>query len=70
VDKERSEKHGKIVHALNDHEAVVWDATDISPEVSERFARTLARRVVANNRVLKKLGLAMDNTPELDGPAA
>jgi hypothetical protein len=68
--KKANQKHGKIVHPLNDREAVVWDATDISPEVAERFERALSRRIVANNKVLKKLGLAKDVTPELDGPSA
>jgi|CZKG01.1.fsa_nt_gi hypothetical protein len=65
-----NQKHGKIVHRLNEREAVVWDATDISPEVAERFDRVLAHRIVANNKILKKLGLAKDTTPELDNPSA
>jgi hypothetical protein len=65
----RDQKHGRIVHRLNDHEAMVWDATDISPEVEERFDRVLNRRIIANNAVLKKLGLAKGTPPDYDGPS-
>lgn len=66
----RVQKHGRIVHQLNDHEAVVWDATDISPEVAARFRGVLVRRMVANNKILKRLGLAKDTGPELEDSTA
>jgi hypothetical protein len=70
VARKATQKHGKVVHRLNDREAVVWDATDISPEVAERFDRALARRIVANNEVLNKLGLVQDASTRLEGPSS
>jgi hypothetical protein len=70
VSKRAKQTHGKVVHALNDHEAVVWDTTEIRPEVKERFDRALALRITANNKVLKRLGLAKGTPSGRDEPSA
>lgn len=67
--KRRDQKHGKIVHQLNDREAVVWDSTDISPEVKERFDKVVEVRIAANNQILKRLKVAKRSKPEVDGPS-
>jgi len=66
--KRRNQTHGKIIHQLNDREALVWDSTDISPEVKERFDKVVEVRMAANNQILKRLKLARRSKPKADGP--
>ena len=49
--------HGRIEHPINERLSIVWDATEIRPEVRRVFAAALERAIKANRETLARYGL-------------
>jgi hypothetical protein len=59
MDKEApmEQGHERVEQMLNERESIIWDTTDIRPEVKEVFTAARKRRVRADRAILAKLGL-------------
>jgi hypothetical protein len=52
-----SQDNERVEQMLNERESIVWDTTDIRPEVQQAFATARKQRVRADRAILAKLGL-------------
>jgi len=52
-----SQDHQRVEQMLNERESIIWDTTDIRPEVQQTFAAARKQRMRADRAILAKLGL-------------